>query len=82
MRKTITVTIDANAHDKITISSENINILNMDDKYSVDKSLYTDILTMLYATKKLVAKANERGIIKDDKIIDSNLESVIEIIKS
>jgi|13_taG_2_1085334.scaffolds.fasta_scaffold13729_2 hypothetical protein len=82
MRNTITVTIDANAHDKITISSENINILNMDDKYSVDKSLYTDILTMLYATKKLVAKANERGIIKDDKIIDSNLESVIEIIKS
>jgi len=77
MRNTITVTIDANAHDKITISSENINILNMDDKYSVDKSLYTDILTMLYATKKLVAKANERGIIKDDKIIDSNLESVI-----
>lgn len=82
MRNTITVTIDANAHDKITISSENINILNMDDKYSVDKSLYTDILTMLYATKKLVAKANERGIIKDDKIIDSNLESVIEIIKN
>ena len=82
MRNTITVTIDANAHDKITIYSENINILNMDDKYSVDKSLYTDILTMLYATKKLVAKANERGIIKDDKIIDSNLESVIEIIKS
>jgi len=82
MRNTITVTIDANAHDKITISSENINILNMDDKYSVDKSLYTDILTMLYATKKLVAKANERGIIKDYKIIDSNLESVIEIIKN
>tara|TARA_B100000497_G_scaffold48392_1_gene55869 strand:- start:210 stop:458 length:249 start_codon:yes stop_codon:yes gene_type:complete len=82
MRNTITVTIDANAHDKITISSENINILNMDDKYSVDKSLYTDILTMLYATKKLVAKANERGIIKDDKIIDSNLESVIELIKN
>ena len=82
MRNTITVTIDANADEKISVNSQNFNLLILGDDIAMKNHIYNDLLTLVYATKKLADKSAELGVVKEIEKIDKKIDEVIEIIKS
>ena len=82
MRNTITVTIDANADEKISVNSKNFNLLILGDDIAMKNHMYNDLLTLVYATKKLADKSAELGVVKEIEKIDKKIDEVIEIIKS
>lgn len=53
MRNTITVTIDPNADEKISVNSQNFNLLILGDDSAMNNHMYNDLLTLVYATKKI-----------------------------
>jgi hypothetical protein len=57
MRNTITVTIDANADEKISVNSQNFNLLVLGDDKAMKNHIYNDLLTLVYATKKMADKS-------------------------
>ena len=82
MRNTITVTIDANADEKISVNSQNFNLLILGDDNAMKNHMYNDLLTLVYATKKLADKSADLGVIKEREKIGKKIDEVIELIKS
>ena len=82
MRNTITVTIDANADEKISVNSKNFNLLILGDDNAMKNHMYNDLLTLVYATRKLADKSADLGVIKEREKIGKKIDEVIELIKS
>ena len=82
MRNTITVTIDANADEKISVNSQNFNLLVLGDDKAMKNHMYNDLLTLVYATKKMVDKSADLGVIKEREKIDKKIDEVIDLIKN
>jgi len=82
MRNTITVTIDANADEKISVNSQNFNLLILGDEKAMKKHIYNDLLTLIYATKKLADKSAELGVVKEKEKLDKKIDEVIDLIKN
>ena len=82
MRNTITVTIDANADEKISVNSQNFNLLVLGDDKAMKNHIYNDLLTLVYATKRMADKSADLGVIKEREKIDKKIDEVIDLIKS
>ena len=82
MRNTITVTIDANADEKISVNSQNFNLLVLGDDKAMKNHIYNDLLTLVYATKRMSDKFADLGVIKEREKIDKKIDEVIDLIKS
>lgn len=82
MRNTITVTIDANADEKISVNSQNFNLLILGDEKAMKNHMYNDLLTLIYATKRMADKSAELGVVKEKEKIDKKIDEVIDLIKN
>ncbi len=82
MKNTITVTIDTNADEKISVNSQNFNLLILGDDKAMNKHIYNDLLALIYATKKLADKSADLGVIKEREKIDKKIDEVIDLIKN
>jgi hypothetical protein len=82
MKNTITVTIDANADEKISINSQNFNLLIIGDDKAMKNHMYNDLLTLVYATKRMADKSADLGVIKEREKIDKKIDEVIDLIKN
>jgi hypothetical protein len=82
MRNTITVTIDANADEKISVNSQNFNLLVLGDDKAMKNHIYNDLLTLVYATKRMSDKAADLGVIKEREKINKKIDEVIDLIKN
>lgn len=82
MKNTITVTIDANANEKISVNSQNFNLLILGDEKAMKNHMYNDLLTLIYATKRMADKSADLGVIKEREKIDKKIDEVIDLIKN
>ena len=82
MKNTITVTIDANADEKISVNSQNFNLLVLGDDKAMKNHIYNDLLTLVYATKRMADKSAELGVVKEKEKIDKKIDEVIDLIKN
>ena len=82
MKNTITVTIDANADEKISVNSQNFNLLILGDEKAMKNHMYNDLLTLIYATKRMADKSAELGVVKEKEKIDKKIDEVIDLIKN
>lgn len=82
MKNTITVTIDANADEKISVNSQNFNLLVLGDDKAMKNHIYNDLLTLVYATKRMADKSADLGVIKEREKIDKKIDEVIDLIKN
>ena len=82
MRNTITVTIDANADEKISVNSQNFNLLVLGDDKAMKNHIYNDLLTLVYATKRMADKSADLGVIKEREKIGKKIDEVIDLIKN
>jgi hypothetical protein len=82
MRNTITVTIDANADEKISVNSQNFNLLILGDEKAMKNHMYNDLLTLIYATKRMADKSAELGVVKEKEKLDKKIDEVIDLIKN
>ena len=82
MRNTITVTIDANADEKISVNSQNFNLLIIGDDKAMKNHMYNDLLTLIYATKRMADKSAELGVVKEKEKLDKKIDEVIDLIKN
>ncbi len=82
MRNTITVTIDPNVDEKISVNSQNFNLLILGDDNAMKNHMYNDLLTLVYAAKKLADKSADLGVIKEREKIDKKIDEIIDLIKN
>ena len=82
MKNTITVTIDANADEKISVNSQNFNLLVLGDDKAMKNHIYNDLLTLVYATKRMADKSADLGVIKEREKIGKKIDEVIDLIKN
>ena len=82
MKNTITVTIDANADEMISVNSQNFNLLILGDEKAMKNHMYNDLLTLIYATKRMADKSAELGVVKEKEKIDKKIDEVIDLIKN
>ena len=81
MNNKIVISFNSLSDDKLSIISENLNILNLGDDVEVNKKIQEDMLIILYAYKKLIDVSHKRGIIDEKDEIITKIEEISALIE-
>ena len=80
MNNKIIISFDSESTSKLSVVSENLNILELDNSSETNKKIQEDLVIILYAYKKLIDVSEKRGIINDKSEIIENLDNILSII--
>lgn len=80
MNNRIIISFDSGSTSKLSVVSENLNILELDNSSETNKKIQEDLVIILYAYKKLIDVSEKRGIINDKSEIIENLDNILSII--
>ncbi len=80
MNNKIIISFDSESTSKLSVVSENLNILELDNSTETNKKIQEDLVVILYAYKKLIGISEKRGIINDKSEIIENLDNILSII--
>ncbi len=80
MNNKIIISFDSESTSKLSVVSENLNILELDNSSETNKKIQEDLVIILYAYKKLIDVSEKRGIITDKSEIIENLDNILSII--
>ena len=80
MDNKITITFNSSSETKLSITSENFNILELDNSIEVNKKIQENLVIILYAYKKLIDISEKRGVIEDKDKILKKLDEILTII--
>ena len=80
MNNKIIISFDSESTSKLSVVSENLNILELDNSSETNKKIQEDLVIILYAYKKLIGVSEKRGIINDKSEIIENLDNILSII--
>ena len=80
MNNKIIISFDSESTSKLSVVSENLNILELDNSTETNKKIQEDLVIILYAYKKLIDVSEKRGIINDKSEIIENLDNILSII--
>lgn len=80
MDSKIVISFNSLSDEKLSIISENLNILKLDDNVEINEKIREDMIIILYAYKKLIDVSYKRGIIGDKDEIMSKLEEISTLI--
>ena len=76
----ITITFNSSSETKFSITSENFNILELDNSIEVNKKIQENLVIILYAYKKLIDISEKRGVIENKDKIFKKLDEILTII--
>ena len=80
MDNKITITFNSSSETKFSITSENFNILELDNSIEVNKKIQENMVIILYAYKKLIDISEKRGVIENKDKIFKKLDEILTII--
>ena len=80
MDNKITITFNSLTETKFSITSENFNILELDNSIEVNKKIRENLVVILYAYKKLIDISEKRGVIENKDKILKKLDEILTII--
>ena len=80
MNNKIIISFDSESTSKLSVVSENLNILELDDSIEVNKKIQDNLVIILYAYKKLVDISEKRGVIENKDKIFKKLDEILTII--
>jgi len=80
MNNKIIISFDSESTSKLSVVSENLNILELDDSIEVNKKIQDNLVIILYAYKKLVDISEKRGVIENKDKILKKLDEILTII--
>lgn len=80
MDSKITITFNSSSETKFSITSENFNILELDNSIEVNKKIQENLVIILYAYKKLIDISEKRGVIENKDKIFKKLDEILTII--
>ena len=80
MDNKITITFNSSSETKFSITSENFNILELDNSIEVNKKIQENLVIILYAYKKLIDISEKRGVIENKGKILKKLDEILTII--
>ena len=80
MDNKITITFNTSSETKFSITSENFNILELDNSIEVNKKIQENLVIILYAYKKLIDISEKRGVIENKDKILKKLDEILTII--
>jgi hypothetical protein len=80
MDNKITITFNSSSETKFSITSENFNILELDNSIEVNKKIQENLVIILYAYKKLIDISEKRGVIENKDKIFKKLDEILTII--
>jgi hypothetical protein len=80
MDNKITITFNSSSETKFSITSENFNILELDNSIEVNKKIQENLVVILYAYKKLIDISEKRGVIENKDKIFKKLDEILTII--
>ena len=80
MDNKITITFNSSSETKLSITSENFNILELDNSIEVNKKIQENLVIILYAYKKLIDISEKRGVIENKDKIFKKLDEILTII--
>jgi hypothetical protein len=80
MNNKIIISFDSESTSKLSVVSENLNILELDNSSETNKKIQEDLVIILYAYKKLIDVSEKRGIITEKSEIIENLDNILSII--
>jgi len=80
MDNKITITFNSSSETKLSITSENFNILELDNSIEVNKKIQENLVIILYAYKKLIDISEKRGVIENKDKILKKLDEILTII--
>lgn len=80
MDNKITITFNTSSETKFSITSENFNILELDNSIEVNKKIQENLVVILYAYKKLIDISEKRGVIENKDKILKKLDEILTII--
>jgi len=80
MDNKITITFNTSSETKFSITSENFNILELDNSIEVNKKIQENLVIILYANKKLIDIYEKRGVIENKDKILKKLDEILTII--
>jgi len=80
MDNKIIITFNSSSETKFSITSENFNILELDNSIEVNKKIQENLVLILYAYKKLIDISEKRGVIENKDKIFKKLDQILTII--